>query len=146
MAPKTRSGARIEPLFVTEIYRAKLPRPARLNAELEAACRSIAAEDAAGQRWCAAHDYKGYTSYASLDDLPWRASVFAELVTQLDAHVQSFARALEFDLDARRLKLDSPVAQRPEAGRAAHGPHPSPLGHQRYLLRRRARRRRRHPL
>ena len=108
MAPKTRPGARIESLFVTEIYRAKLlRRPEGLNAELEAACRSIAAEDTAGRRWCAEHDYNGYTSYASLDDLPWRASVFADLMTRLDAHVQDFARALEFDIDARRLRLDS---------------------------------------
>ena len=30
----------------------------------------LAAEDAAGQAWCKANGYGGYTSYASLDDLP----------------------------------------------------------------------------
>jgi len=108
MVPRTPPGARIESFFVTEIYRARLlRRAAALNADLEAACRSVAAEDTAGQRWCIENHYKGYTSYASLNDLPWRASVFAELVTHLDTHVRSFAHTLEFDIDPRRLGLDS---------------------------------------
>lgn len=98
----------IETLFATRLYRARLPRRAMdLNAALEATCRAIAAEDRAGQRWSKEHGYRGYTSYASLDDLPARASVFAELVAHLDGHVRAFARALEFDMDGRRLGLDS---------------------------------------
>ena len=103
-APK----AKIETLFATRLYRASLPKRAMdLNAALEATCRAIAAEDRAGQRWCKEHGYRGYTSYASLDDLPQRASVFAELVTHLDSHVRGFARTLDYDMDVRRLALDS---------------------------------------
>lgn len=98
----------MESLFATRIYRAQLPRrDMALNEALAQTCLAIAAEDRAGRRWCKEHDYHGYTSYASLDDLPRRASVFADLVTHLDRHVRSFAKALEFDMDVRRLALDS---------------------------------------
>lgn len=108
MAARTGPQATIEPLFATRLYRARLPRAAMaLNTDLEKTCRAIAAEDRAGQRWCKAHDYRGYTSYASLDDLPTRASVFAELIAHLDRHARAFARGLEFDVDLRRLALDS---------------------------------------
>jgi uncharacterized protein (TIGR02466 family) len=98
--------ASIERLFATKIYRASLSAR-RLNAELAAACKSIAREDRAGRAWSREHGYRGYTSYASLNDLPQRAPAFADLVTQLDAHVAAFARELDFDLGKRRLKLDS---------------------------------------
>ncbi len=67
----------------------------------------LADEDAAGRAWCRANGYGGYTSYASLDDLPTRASVFGELKTKLDRHVRAFAQDLAFDLRGGRLKLDS---------------------------------------
>ena len=95
----------IETLFATRLYRAELGR--RANAELERTCRLIAAEDRAGQRWAKAHGYRGYTSYASLDDLPRRAPCFAALVARIDRHVRDFARALDFDLGRRRLACDS---------------------------------------
>ena len=98
--------ASIETLFATKLYRAVL-YARRLNDELERACREIAREDRAGQAWSRKHGYRGYTSYASLADLPQRAPAFADLVRHLDTHVAAFARALEFDLGHRALKLDS---------------------------------------
>jgi len=95
----------IETLFPTRLYRAELGRG--LNAELERTCLSIAREDRAGRGWAKEHGYKGYTSYASLDDLPLRAPVFADLVTRIDRHVRAFAKALEFDLGRRALVCDS---------------------------------------
>lgn len=99
----------IETLFVTKVYRAELPetKATRLNADLERACWSIAEDDEAGQRWCEKNGYPGYTSYASLDDLPWRVPVFEELLKQLNSHVAAFAKELEFDLKGRKLELDS---------------------------------------
>ena len=97
-------------LFATPIYEASLSTDRTFEdfrAELEAACRMLAAEDAAGRAWCKAHGYGGYTSYASLDDLPRRASVFADLKGKLDRHARTFARDLAFDLGRGRLKLDS---------------------------------------
>ncbi len=98
----------IESLFVTRLYRARLAEfaPAIDARELEASCRSIAEDDAAGQAWCAENGYPGYTSYASLTDLPWRFPVFADLVESLDRHVAAFAEDLEFDLDGRALALE----------------------------------------
>ncbi len=96
----------IESLFVTELYRDRLAEPDFL-AELEASCRAIAQDDTAGQKWCRKQGYPGYTSYASLNDLPWRFPVFKQLQKRLDAHVAAFARALEYDLGGRKLVLDS---------------------------------------
>jgi len=90
----------IETLFVTKVYRAELTgaKAERRNRELEAACLSIAEDDEAGQRWCEKHGYPGYTSYASLNDLPWRIPVFGDLLKDLDKHVAAFAKELEYDL------------------------------------------------
>lgn len=104
-AGKTPKGT-METLFATELYRAQLSDKA-LNEALEATCLGIAREDMAGRRWSKEHGYRGYTSYASLDDLPQRASVFADLAEHLDTHARAFARALAFDMDVRRLVLDS---------------------------------------
>ena len=96
----------IETLFVSTLYRAQVAVRG-LNAALAKTCLAIAAEDKAGQRWAKAHGYKGYTSYASLDDLQTRASVFDELVRQIDKHVRGFGKALDFELGGRTLALDS---------------------------------------
>jgi uncharacterized protein (TIGR02466 family) len=100
----------LRPLFVTEIYQSSLadaPGFETLNAELADACRMLAAEDKAGRAWCKANGYRGYTSYASLADLPQRASVFGELKRRLDRHAAAYAEGLGFDLGGRKLKLDS---------------------------------------
>ena len=99
---------KIESLFVTRLYHAALSEhgPAIDPAEMEASCYSIAEDDEAGQEWCENNAYPGYTSYASLTDLPWRFPIFADLVKSLDAHVAGFAEDLEFDLDGRALVLE----------------------------------------
>ncbi|HYG25431.1 MAG TPA: TIGR02466 family protein [Caulobacteraceae bacterium] len=94
-------------LFVTRLYEAPLGGPADLNDELEDACRMLEAQDRAGQAWAREHAYRGYTSYASLDDLPKRVSAFGELKRRLDKHAATFARDLHLDLGGRRLVLDS---------------------------------------
>jgi len=99
----------IKSLFATRLYHAPLSAhaPAIDPNEMEASCYSIAEDDAAGQEWSEANGYPGYTSYASLDDLPYRFPIFADLVRALDAHVAAFARDLAFDLGDKPLKLDS---------------------------------------
>ena len=93
-------------LFATRFYEGSLDDPALL-VELEEACRMLAEEDEAGRRWSRAHGYRGYTSYASLDDLPSRDPRFADLARLLARHVAAFARECAMDLGGRRLKLDS---------------------------------------
>jgi uncharacterized protein (TIGR02466 family) len=95
----------VRTLFVTRLYEAMIDKP-ELVEELEHSVRMLAAEDRAGQQWSKAHGYRGYTSYASLNDLPARDPVFADLVKLLDKHVRAFAEASHMDL-VRRLRLDS---------------------------------------
>jgi uncharacterized protein (TIGR02466 family) len=115
--------ARTEKLFVTTLYRAKLP--ARLNTELSATAIAVAAEDKAGRSWSKAHHYKGYTSYASLNDLPRRAPAFEALHKILDSHVAAFARQVQFDLHGRHLVLDSLWINLLKRG-GIHAPHIHP--------------------
>lgn len=93
--------------FVTKLYRARLEGAASLNRDLAVACTSIAKDDRAGRRWSRENGYKGYTSYASLDDLPTRDPSFAALKKHLDRHVAAFSRALHLDLNGGKLTLDS---------------------------------------
>ncbi|MFD3190433.1 2OG-Fe(II) oxygenase family protein [Sedimentitalea sp. HM32M-2] len=119
--------SQIESLFVTRLYRAALSEhaPAIDAAELETSCYSIAEDDEAGQDWCEENGYPGYTSYASLTDLPWRFPIFTDLVKVLDQHVAAFAADLQFDLDGRELKLeDIWINILPEGGMHASHIHP----------------------
>jgi len=112
-------------LFATPIYEASLamtPGFDAFNAELQEAVQMLAREDRAGRAWCKAQGYGGYTSYASLDDLPKRATVFETLKTKLDRHAATFAQALAFDLGRRKLKLDSLWVNVLKPG-AAHSGH-----------------------
>lgn len=95
----------IKTLFATRFSQTELD-DAALLAELADACRDLAEQDRAGQRWSKEHGYRGYTSYASLDDLPDRDPRFADLVRHLNRHVARFADACALDL-SRKLKLDS---------------------------------------
>lgn len=93
-------------LFATRFYDGQLDDAALLE-ELEAAALDLAQEDRAGRAWCKAHAYPGYTSYASLDDLPIRNPVFDDLRRVLDKHVRRFAEEAFLDLAGRKPKLDS---------------------------------------
>jgi uncharacterized protein (TIGR02466 family) len=96
----------VRQLFTTPLYQEQIDQP-DLIAELEESVRALAADDIAGKRWSREHRYRGYTSYASLDDLPIRDPAFADLKRLLDRHVMRFAEACAMDLGGRRLKLDS---------------------------------------
>ena len=112
-------------LFATQVYEADLSGRRdfdAFNAELEQACLGLAAEDMAGRAWCKANGYGGYTSYASLDDLPRRATIFNELKKTLDREAGLFAGQLGFELGGKRLKLDSLWVNVLKPG-AAHSGH-----------------------
>ena len=112
-------------LFATQIHRAQLSGAVVLNAELKRVCLAIAAQDRAGQRWAREHGYRGYTSYASLDDLPQRATAFELLKKRINREVALFARELDFERKGRRLKLDSLwLNVMPQGG--VHGGHIHP--------------------
>lgn len=90
-------------LFATPLYEAQLD-DAALLADLAHSIRMLASDDRAGQKWCREHGYRGYTSYASLNDLPRRDPAFAHLAKQLNRHARTFARELAWD---HAPKLDS---------------------------------------
>ena len=96
----------VRSLFHTLLYEGDLA-DADLLADLEQSCRDLAQQDGAGRRWSREHGYRGYTSYASLNDLPQRDPAFADLRRKLDAHVARFAAECAFDLGGRKLRLDS---------------------------------------
>jgi len=88
-------------LFPTLLYEAQLETP--LLADLGHSIRAFARDDEAGRRWSRQHRYSGYTSYASLDDLPRRDPAFAGLARLLARHAAAFAKELGWDV---KPKLD----------------------------------------
>ena len=114
--------------FATPIYRAEFPKSARrrLNRELEAACLMLAEEDKAGRVWSREHNYPGYTSYASLNDIEHRAPAFKVLREALEGHVGKFVRALAFDLGRRKLECNSLWVNVMNPGTSIHSAHIHP--------------------
>jgi uncharacterized protein (TIGR02466 family) len=95
----------VRSLFATRLYEAEIDDEALLG-ELAHSIRSLAEDDRAGRRWSNEHRYAGYTSYASLNDLPKRDPAFADLAKVLARHARKFADACAFDL-RRKPRLDS---------------------------------------
>ncbi|HTG64074.1 MAG TPA: TIGR02466 family protein, partial [Sphingomicrobium sp.] len=92
-------------LFATRLYEAQIDDPALLD-DLAHSIRTFAEDDQAGRRWSQDKGYTGYTSYASLNDLPRRDPAFADLQKLVTRHAATFADELAFDL-GRKPKLDS---------------------------------------
>lgn len=90
-------------LFVTQLYEAQIEQPALLG-DLAHSIRVLAADDQAGKAWSREHRYSGYTSYASLNDLPRRDPAFADLGKLLTRHARAFAGELAWE---RKPKIDS---------------------------------------
>jgi uncharacterized protein (TIGR02466 family) len=95
----------VQSLFPTLLYDAEIADPALLG-DLAHSIRSLARDDAAGIGWSRDKGYRGYTSYASLNDLPRRDPAFADLARLLARHAVKFAEAAAFDL-SRKPRLDS---------------------------------------
>lgn len=90
-------------LFATRVYDALIEDHALLG-DLAHSIRSLAEDDEAGKRWSRDKGYKGYTSYASLNDLPRRDPAFEDLKRILTRHAAKFAKELAWDA---KPKLDS---------------------------------------
>ena len=93
----------VRSLFATQLYEADIS-DGRLLVELGASIRALSRDDTAGRGWSKTKRYAGYTSYASLNDLPRRDPAFGDLAKVLKRHATEFARELQWDL---RPKLDS---------------------------------------
>ena len=93
----------VRSLFVTRLYQAAI-EDEELLGELGHSIRTFALDDEAGKRWSRDKGYKGYTSYASLNDLPRRDPAFDELRRILTRHAEAFAKDLGWET---KPKLDS---------------------------------------
>ncbi len=96
----------VRKLFPTLINETAIGDPA-LREALEKACWVLSEDDAAGNEWCEREGFDGYTSYASLNDLPHRFPEFAELEAFLVKEAYLFAAELHWDLDGQKLKMQS---------------------------------------
>lgn len=108
-------------LFATSLYQSRLHDDALLAA-LDHSCRTLAADDTAGRAWCRANHYAGYTSYASLADLPTRDPAFATLKRWLDGEARHFAAMAFLDFETRRPRLIDLWANvlKPGGGHSGH--------------------------
>lgn len=95
----------VHSLFPTLLYEADISDQAMID-NLAHSIRGLAKDDQAGRRWSRDHGYAGYTSYASLNDLPKRDPAFANLAKLLVRHASKFAGECAFEL-VRPPRLDS---------------------------------------
>tara|TARA_R110000787_G_scaffold44093_8_gene108012 strand:- start:1652 stop:2266 length:615 start_codon:yes stop_codon:yes gene_type:complete len=95
----------LQTLFPTLIRHAAIGDDT-LRASLEKVCWLLEDEDEAGNDWCDSEGYDGYTSYASLDDLPERFPEIAELKAFLDSEAGAYARDLHWDMQDQVLELN----------------------------------------
>lgn len=93
-------------LFATLIEEMVLGDDA-LRQGLERAAWILSEDDRAGNDWCEQEGYPGYTSYASLDDLPERFPEFRTLKKHLDKAASQFAAGLHWDMGGLKLALDA---------------------------------------
>jgi uncharacterized protein (TIGR02466 family) len=100
------AGMAMQHLFPTPLWQGRLD-DAALLADLAHSCRTLAEDDSAGRRWSRDNRYLGYTSYASLNDLPARDPAFGDLARWLVKQASGFAAAAHLDLAGRKPKLDS---------------------------------------
>lgn len=99
--------SKIQSFFPTLIYRADDAATAGLNAKLEQSILMLAQNDLVGIKWCGKHGYQGYTSFASINDLPAQIPAFKALEKILDAHAAKFAKALHWDIRGGKPVCDS---------------------------------------
>jgi uncharacterized protein (TIGR02466 family) len=95
----------IHKFFPTFIYSASLKAGRPLNASLLRECRQLEHDDEAGRRWSASNYPGGYTSYNSASRMHEMSPTFARLQREIDRHVKSYARSLEYDLTGRELTM-----------------------------------------
>lgn len=116
-----------ETLFATTLYKTALgAKDPTLNAQLRAESLALRQDDGAGRAWSAKHGYTGYTSYASLNDLPQRSPTFAALARALDRHAARFVKVQNFDVPVKALKLNALWVNILEPG-GVHTGHIHPL-------------------
>lgn len=96
--------------FATQIHECQIVDPAKDAEFIEDLIDGVvmlAEGDEAGQQWCEEQGYLGYTSYASLNDLPQRISAFGKLEKRLVKAANAYAKELGFELGSHKLSMNS---------------------------------------
>ena len=96
--------------FATQIHECPIVDPAKdaeFIEDLIDGVVKLAEGDEAGQQWCEEQGYLGYTSYASLNDLPQRISAFGKLEKRLVKAANAYAKELGFELGSHKLSMNS---------------------------------------
>jgi uncharacterized protein (TIGR02466 family) len=96
--------------FATQIHECPIVDPAKDAEFIEDLIDGVvmlAEGDEAGQQWCEEQGYLGYTSYASLNDLPQRISAFGNLEKRLVKAANAYAKELGFELGSHKLSMNS---------------------------------------
>lgn len=96
--------------FATQIHECPIVDPAKeaeFIDDLIDGVVMLAEGDEAGQQWCEEQGYLGYTSYASLNDLPQRISAFGKLEKRLVKAANAYAKELGFELGSHKLSMNS---------------------------------------
>jgi uncharacterized protein (TIGR02466 family) len=119
----------IQQAFATSIYQRRLLPAAKtkaLNKDLISEIEDISSLDEAGNRWSKRNYKNGFTSYASANELHRFFPTFSDLEKHIDLHVKKFARALDFDLGGRPLRMTNCWVN-VMATNTHHGMHLHPL-------------------
>ena len=118
----------VQAWFPTFIYYAALQRAGAtaFNRDLLQECHQVRDFDDSGRKWSAKNYPGGYTSYGSMAQLHKFSSTFQNLERKISRHVLAYARALEMDLEGRKLEMtDCWVNIMPH--RVVHSLHLHPL-------------------
>ena len=91
-------------LFITQVYQKKV---AFNLDDLKYEIVQTRKADRDGKKWSKQNYPHGYTSYGSWDQMHRLSSTFASLQKKIDAHVETFVKALEFDIKAKSLQMNS---------------------------------------
>jgi uncharacterized protein (TIGR02466 family) len=95
--------------FATHIRRARLFPAGKarqaFHRQLLLEVEDLQALDGAGQRWSKEHYPNGFTSYGSANQLHKFSPTFARLEQRIDREVARFAKALDFDLGGKPLRM-----------------------------------------
>lgn len=106
--PKMASAkSSIKAWFPTLIYSEPLLAHSqrKLNTDLLNECYKIRDYDQPGRKWSAQNYPGGYTSYGSMDRLHQFSSTFDQFRIELDRHVRLYSRALDWNLQGRKLSM-----------------------------------------
>ena len=128
--------ARLQELFVTQIYREEpsAARHRRCYRSLARRRTKSPPKTGQGRRGRKRNDYAGYTSYASLNDLPGRHPAFADLVAVLGSACERLRENARIRADGEAPGARQPMDQCPETGRLSHRAYPPAFGDQRHAV------------